>query len=78
MLKHEFGKNLVFWGGGCDSQHVLPFGHPHEVVAEVRKNLNALAPGGGFIFASIHNIQNEVPPENILAMFDTAYEYGFY
>ena len=77
-LKRRFGRDLVFWGGGCDSQSVLPRGTPSEVAENVRRNLEALSPGGGYVFNSIHNIQGEVPPENIVAMFDTAYEYGFY
>jgi uroporphyrinogen decarboxylase len=77
-LKNRFGRELVFWGGGCDSQRVLPRGTPSEVAEEVRRNLEAFKPGGGYVFSGIHNIQGEVPPENIEAMFDTAYEYGFY
>ena len=77
-LKRRFGRDLVFWGGGCDSQRVLPRGTPSEVAENVRRNLEALAPGGGYVFNNIHNIQGEVPPENIVALFDTAYEYGFY
>ena len=77
-LKSRFGRELVFWGGGCDSQRVLPRGTPSEVAENVRLNLKAFKPDGGYVFNSIHNIQGEVPPENIVAMFDTAYEYGFY
>lgn len=77
-LKRDFGKDIVFWGGACNPQGVLAFGTPDEVVEEVRRNIDALAPGGGFIFANVHNIQNLVPPENIVAMFDTCYEYGIY
>ncbi len=77
-LKRRFGRDLVFWGGGCDSQRVLPQGTPPEVAENVRRNLDALRPGGGYVFNSIHNIQGDVPPENIVALFDTAYEYGFY
>ena len=77
-LKRRFGRDLVFWGGGCDSQRVLPRGTPSEVAENVRRNLEALSPGGGYVFNSIHNIQGEVPPENIVAMFDMAYEFGFY
>jgi uroporphyrinogen decarboxylase len=77
-LKRRFGRDLVFWGGGCDSQRVLPRGTPSEVAENVRRNLDAFRPDGGYVFNSIHNIQGEVPPENIIAMFDTAYECGFY
>ncbi|MCX6996431.1 MAG: hypothetical protein NTV49_04950 [Kiritimatiellaeota bacterium] len=77
-LKNRFGRDLVFWGGGCDSQHVLPRGTPTDVSADVRKHVTALKPGGGYVFSNIHNIQGEVPPENIIALYDTAYEYGFY
>jgi uroporphyrinogen decarboxylase len=77
-LKRRFGQELVFWGGGCDSQHVLPRGTPAQVAADVRASLKAFMPGGGYVFNGIHNIQGEVPPENIVAMFDAAFEYGFY
>jgi uroporphyrinogen decarboxylase len=75
-LKRDFGKDIVFWGGGVDTQHVLPFGKPQEVVDEVKRRIDDLAPGGGFVFAAIHNIQAFVPPENIVAAFDTARQYG--
>lgn len=74
-LKKEFGNDISFWGGGCDSQHVLPFGTPDEVREEVKRRINDLAEGGGFIFNAIHNIQDEVPPENIMAMFETFEEF---
>lgn len=77
-LKRRFGRDLVFWGGGCDSQHILPRGTPFEVAVSVRHSLAAFMPGGGYVFDSIHNIQGDVPPENIVAMFDAAYDYGFY
>jgi uroporphyrinogen decarboxylase len=77
-LKSRFGRSLVFWGGGCDSQRVLPRGTPSEVAAEVRRSLDAFKPGGGYVFSGIHNIQGEVPPENIVALFEAAFEYGFY
>jgi len=77
-LKAKYGRQLVFWGGGCDSQHILPRGTPGEVAAEVRRNVEAFKPGGGYVFNSVHNIQGDVPPENVLAMFDAAYEQGFY
>jgi uroporphyrinogen decarboxylase len=77
-LKRRFGKQLAFWGGGVDAQHILPQGTPEQVAANVRQNLGALMPGGGYVFNNCHNIQGEVPPENILSMFDIAYECGFY
>ncbi|MGD9002431.1 MAG: uroporphyrinogen decarboxylase family protein [Anaerolineae bacterium] len=77
-LKREFGDDIVFWGGGCDSQRILPFGSPREVTDEVKRRVDDLAPGGGFVFAPIHNIQVDVPPENIVAMFEAAREHGSY
>lgn len=77
-LKRKYGKDLVFWGGGCDTQHVLPFGTPDEVREEVKKRLDQLMPGGGFVFNTVHNIQPEVPPENIMAMYETVWEFGNY
>jgi uroporphyrinogen decarboxylase len=76
-LKREFGKDIVFWGGGCDPV-VLQFGSPADVEREAKKRIDDLAPGGGFVFGSIHNIQVNVPPENIVTMFKTAREYGVY
>ena len=75
-LKREFGRDLVFWGGGCDTQHVLPEASPQGVADHVRRQIDILAPGGGFVFNQVHNIQANVPPENIVAMLDTAQEYG--
>jgi uroporphyrinogen decarboxylase len=77
-LKSDFGKDIVFWGGGCNSQDTLPFGQPEEVAAEVKHSIDSLAAGGGYVLANVHNIQNLVPPENIVAMFDIAYEHGHY
>ncbi|HWH69971.1 MAG TPA: uroporphyrinogen decarboxylase family protein [Candidatus Sulfotelmatobacter sp.] len=77
-LKRRFGRQIAFWGGGVDAQHVLPRGTPEEVAENVRHNLRALMSQGGYIFNNVHNIQGEVPPENIVALFDTAYENGFY
>jgi len=70
-LKHQFGRDLTFWGGGIDTQHVLPHGSADEVRAEVGRRIDDLAPGGGFVFAAVHNIQGDVPPENILTMWET-------
>jgi uroporphyrinogen decarboxylase len=75
-LKREFGGDIVFWGGGIDTQQILPFGTPQDVIDEVKRRIDDLAPGGGFIFSAVHNIQAFVPPENIVATFDTALEYG--
>jgi uroporphyrinogen decarboxylase len=77
-LKKEFGKDLVFWGGSCDSQHILPFGTPEDVRKETARRIEELKPGGGYVFAPIHNIQAFVPPENIVALFETAKEVGIY
>ena len=77
-LKTKFGKNISFWGGGVDTQHVLPRGTPDEVKADVRKRIEALAPGGGTIFGAIHNILGDVPPENILAMWEVFREMRAY
>jgi uroporphyrinogen decarboxylase len=77
-LKAEFGRDLVFWGGGADTQHILPEGTPAEVTDHVRRQIDILAPGGGFVFNQVHNVQANVPPENIVAMLDTAYNYGNY
>jgi uroporphyrinogen decarboxylase len=68
QLKKDFGKDIVFWGGGVDTQRILASGTVNDVKDDVRKNIDALAPGGGFVFAAVHNIQSEVPPENIMAM----------
>jgi len=68
-LKREFGREIVFWGGGVDTQHTLPFGTPEQVYREVRERIDIFAEGGGFVFNSIHNVQSNVPTENLLAMF---------
>lgn len=75
-LKREFGERLVFWGGGCDTQRVLGQATPAEIRQQVRERLTTFAPGGGYVFNQVHNIQANVPPENILAMFDAAHEFG--
>ncbi|MHB9024675.1 MAG: uroporphyrinogen decarboxylase family protein [Armatimonadota bacterium] len=77
-LKAEFGDKIVFWGGGCDTQHVLGSATPEEVYAHVQERLRLFAPGGGYVFNQVHNIQADVPPENILAMFAAAYDGGQY
>lgn len=77
-LKEEFGEEITFWGGGCDTQRILPFGTPIDVREEVRCRIRDLAPGGGFVFTQVHNIQAGVPPENIIAMYETVKRYGRY
>ncbi len=76
-LKREFGNDLSFWGA-IDTQQVLPFGSPDDVKAEVRKRIHDLAPGGGYVLASCHNIQREVPPQNVIAMIEASAKYGKY
>ncbi|MDD4646108.1 MAG: uroporphyrinogen decarboxylase family protein [Bacteroidales bacterium] len=68
-LKNEFGKEIVFWGGGVDTQKTLPYGTPDDVYREVRERIEIFSPGGGFVFNTIHNIQGNVPVENVEAMF---------
>lgn len=74
-LKRDFGKDMVFWGGGVDTQGILPNGTPQEVRDDVRRNVEALGPGGGFVFSTVHNIQSDVPPENLVALWETLREY---
>ena len=76
-LKREFGEDLTFWGGGCDPV-IMGTGSPQEVVEDVKRRIHDLAPGGGFVFGSVHNIQANVPPQNIVAMFDAARRFGGY
>jgi uroporphyrinogen decarboxylase len=75
-LKEEFGDRLTFWGG-VDSQRVLPSGSPEEVAAETRRIIDILGRGGGFVLNSVHNIQAEVPPQNVVAMFDAGRAYRY-
>lgn len=77
-LKRDFGDKLVFWGGGVDNQHTLPYGTPEEVRAEVKRRIQDLAPGGGYIFTPVHNVQADVPVENIITCYDAALEFGMY
>ena len=78
-LKREYGKDLTFWGGGVDTQRAFDASHtPQEVREDVKRRLHDLMPGGGFVFATVHNIQGNVPPENIMAMWETLQEYGVY
>ena len=77
-LKREFGEDVVFWGGGVDTQRAFPSGTPEEVREDVKESIDALAPGGGFVFATVHNTQADVPPENFMAMWETWREHGVY
>jgi uroporphyrinogen decarboxylase len=74
-LKREFGKDICFWGA-VDTQRVLPFGSPADVAAETKRRIEDLGPGGGYVLCAVHNIQADVSPENICAMYDAAREYG--
>ena len=75
-LKAEFGNQLIFWGGGVDTQRVLPFGKAAEVREQVLRRCEIFAPGGGFVFTSIHNVQAGTPVENIIAMIDAVHEFN--
>lgn len=77
-LKRDFGDSITFWGGGVETQTVLPTGTPDDVRDNVKRNIDALAPGGGYVFAGIHNIQADVPPENILAFWEAWQEFAAY
>jgi uroporphyrinogen decarboxylase len=77
-LKKEFGKDVTFWGGGCNTRDVLVFGSPEEVKEDVKRRIAIFGEGGGYVFNQIHNILADVPPENVAAMLEAAYEYGFY
>lgn len=78
QLKKDFGKDIVFWGGGIDTQNTLPNGTVQQVQDEVKRNIEMLAPGGGFVFNTVHNIQAEVPPQNIKTMVETLQKFGKY
>ena len=77
-LKSQYGEQIVFWGGAIDAQHVLPSASPETICEHVRRNLDIWKPRGGYVFNNVHNIQAGVPPENIVALYDAAYEFGFY
>ncbi len=76
FLKEEYGDRLVFWGGGVDTQHVLPFGSPEEVKTQTLERLRIFAKGGGYVFNAIHNVQANTPVENIMAMIDAVNEFN--
>jgi uroporphyrinogen-III decarboxylase len=75
-LKEKYGRDLVFWGGGIDTQKVLPFATPAEVREHVLKNCEIFIKGGGFVFNTVHNIQANVPVENIVAMLEAIQEFN--
>jgi hypothetical protein len=77
-LKERFGRKITFWGGGIDTQKTLAFGTVDDVIAEVKRNIKILAPGGGFVFNTVHNIQQGTSPKKIVAAFDTARKFGKY
>jgi uroporphyrinogen decarboxylase len=77
-IKKKYGKNLAFWGGAVDTQTTLPFGTIDDVRREARERISILGEDGGFVFATIHNIQADIPPEKVLAVFNTAAEFGKY
>jgi uroporphyrinogen-III decarboxylase len=76
-LKARFGDQVTFWGGGVDTQQTLPFGTTNEVRREVRVRLETFAPGGGFVFNTIHNVQPKTPVENVVAMYETVRGFRF-
>ena len=78
MLKSKYGNKITFWGGGVDTQKTLPFGTPDQVRREVRERIRIFAPGGGFVFNTIHNVQPRVSIENVLAMYESVREHGVY
>lgn len=75
-LKREFGKELVFWGGGIETQNILPKGTTEEVKSNVKRQLEVLSKNGGYIFSTVHNIQADVSPENFLAMWEAFQEFN--
>lgn len=76
QLKARYGDQIVFWGGGVDTQKTLPFGTPAQVRQEVLRRCEIFAPGGGFVFNAIHNVQAGTPVENIVAMIDAVHEFN--
>jgi len=77
-LKARFGDRITFWGGGCDTQRVLSFGRRNDVRTEVERRIRDLAPGGGFVFCQVQDIQPDVPPENVTTMFEAFHDFAWY
>jgi uroporphyrinogen-III decarboxylase len=77
-LKDKYGQRITFWGGGVDTQRVLPFGTPEEVREMVRDRIRIFGEGGGFVFSAIHNVQDGVPTENLLALFQAVRDFSTY
>ncbi len=75
-LKRRFGDRITFWGGGVDTQKTLPFASPAAVREEALRRLDAFAPGGGYVFNSVHNIQAQTPVANIMAFFNAVREFN--
>jgi uroporphyrinogen decarboxylase len=75
-LKRDFGRDVTFWGGGCDTRRVLNRASPAQVKEHVKQLLEVFSPGGGFVFNTVHNILPDVPPENIVAMFEAVEEFN--
>ena len=75
-LKRDFGRDLTFWGGGCDTRDILPLATPDEVRRHVLEQLRILSPGGGFVFQQVHNILANIPPQNIVAMLEAVAEFN--
>ena len=75
-LKKDFGSRLCLWGGGCDTRNILPSATPAQVREHVLRQLEIMSPGGGFVFQQVHNIMADVPPENVVAMFDAVAEFS--
>jgi len=74
-LKREFGKDLSFWGGGIDVQQVLPFASLEEIEEDVKRTMEIMAPGGGYVFVPSHNIQADVSPDRFHKAYESALKY---
>jgi uroporphyrinogen-III decarboxylase len=78
FLKERFGSELTFWGGGVDTQKILPFGSPEEIHAQVKERLQIFGRGGGYVFNTVHNVQAGIPVENLLALYQSVQEFRNY